>query len=196
MLRNPPPPNAFTSALDAIGNLCDEALSRLDSGATTILISAHSEIKGTEVRHKNAVFFRNYFPLRNQLITALADHYRRLFKLALAHPRQTENDPDRWVTIQIQPALNVGFEWIREWYILACEGENQSVRLLATQEVVQAGTISIPIPTTASQLPAVVSWRAPAWLFGVSLTFFGIGQMKQQHIPQTSNIKRTRKQRA
>jgi hypothetical protein len=34
-----------------------------------------------------------------------------------------------------------------------------------------------------SDLPAQTAWRAPGWLFGVSLVFFGIGVMKPEHVP-------------
>jgi hypothetical protein len=180
----------FTLALEAIRNLCRDAFVKLDSDAGIIGLAAHSEIKRTEVGQKQAVFLRHFLPLRAQMVVLFVDTYRRYFKLALSHPSQTGGDPHRWAWTQLQPALHAAFEWIREWYVLACEGENQSMRQLGSKEIVQSGTVSFSIPISVPPLPPVTSWRAPAWLFGISLEFFGVGALKLQHVPKTDSEER------
>lgn len=179
--------NTFTAALEAIADLCQDKFVKLDSAAGMAGLVAHSEIKRAEKGQKKAVFLQHFLPLRAQMVQLLAQSYRQYFKLALSHPSQTGGDSDHWAWTQLQPFLRAAIEWIREWYVLACEGENQSLRQLGSMPIVQSGTISFSIPTAVPPLPPVTSWRAPAWLFGISLTFFGVGALKRHHIPNTSS---------
>jgi hypothetical protein len=182
--------HAFSLALEAIHGLTAEAYYKLDCAAGTLGLKAHSEIKHAPVTQKSAAFYSSFLPLREQMVTFLADSYRKFLRLGLAHSNRIESVPDQWAWTQLQPALCTALRWICEWYILACEGENQSIRTFAVIPVVQAGTISLPIPSTVPQLPLASSWRAPAWLFGISLTFYGIGGLKQNHVPRTDSEKR------
>ncbi len=68
--------------------------------------------------------------------------------------------------------------------MLACDGENQWVRPIGTIEFVPGHTISLPVPTTAPPFPPPKSWRAPAWLFGISLELVGVGWLKEKHVPE------------
>jgi DNA-binding CsgD family transcriptional regulator len=117
----------------------------------------------------------------------LADAYRRFFKLAVANPPESELDPHEWTLAQLQPAVNLTSEWIRDWYILACDGENQWVQRAGSVPFVPGQNVSITISATAppSDLPG--PWRVPAWLFQISVAYFGIGLMKNKHVPQTDS---------
>lgn len=146
-------------------------------------IAAHSEIKRRPVFEKSAAFYRAFLPLRAQMVALLADTYRRYFKLGLAHPSQSEGDPRRWAWIQLQPAVFAVLRWMQDWYILACDGENQSTCQIAVVEVKPGQTTIAPIPIPEAHFPARAPWRAPSWLFGVSLVFFGIDILKPHHVP-------------
>ena len=112
------------------------------------------------------------------------------FKLALAHPRQTGGDPHAWTSVQLQPAIRAAWEWIRDWYILACDGENQYVQHIGTVPFVPGQTVSIPIPLAGPPSPPPESWRAPAWLFAVSIALVGVGRLKTEHVPATDSEQR------
>jgi len=73
-------------------------------------------------------------------------------------------------------------DWIREWYILACEGENESVQNLGQIPFAPGQTVSMPISLTVPPLPPE-SWRAPAWLFEVAPTLGFIRPLKSEHAP-------------
>jgi len=190
-----PPTNAtalpaFRSAVQAISDLCEDGFTKLDRLSGSVALTAHTDIEHSPLEQKSGRFFRHFLPLREQMVVLLAESYRRYFKLALAHASQTKGDPDRWAWTQLQPVLHAALEWIREWYILACEGENQSVRHLGSMEFVPGGTASLPIPATVPQLPLPTSWRAPAWLFQISLALVGVGPLKQHHVPRTDSAER------
>lgn len=174
---------ALTSALEAVANLCEDAFSKLDSTSGREALMAHFEIERRHVNEKSAGFYRSYLPLRAHMVALLADTYRRFFKLGLAHPSQTEGDPGNWAWIQLQPAVHAALGWMRDWYVLACDGENRRLRRIASFAYVPGGTVSTPIPTSLAPLPPPTSWRAPAWLYGVSIALFGIGFLKEQHVP-------------
>jgi hypothetical protein len=175
--------DTLTPALKAIGELFEDGFGKLNSWGKTEALMAHSEIERMPVAQKTNPFFRHFFPLRKQMVALLADSYRRCFKLALAHVSQTGGDPDKWAQGQLWPAVCVVLDWIRDWYILACDGENQSMRRLGSMPFVPGQTVSLSIPTTLPPFPPPTSWRAPAWLFGVSIALFGIGFLKEQHVP-------------
>lgn len=181
---------ALTSALEAVANLCGDAFDNLDHSSGLEAFRAHSEIKQRNIQEKSAGFYRSFLPLRTQMIALLADSYRRYFKLALAHPSQTGGDPENWAWIQLQPAIHAALEWMRDWYILACDGENRRMLHIASIDFVPGQTVTTPIPAPDSAFLPPTGWRAPAWLFGVSLAFFGIGMMKPQHVPRTDSGER------
>jgi hypothetical protein len=185
--RSDSPNGSLTPALEAIGKLRDEGFARLQSSSTFEGLIAHDEIEQTSVGGKAVHFYRHFLPLRDGLVTLLADTYRRYFKLALAHPHQAGSDPDKWVWGQLQLAVRVALEWIRDWYILACDGTNQFVRPLGTVERKEEPTALLSIPATVSPFPPPKSWRAPAWLFQVSRTLVGIDRLKTKHIPATDS---------
>ena len=179
--------DTFSSAIEAVHYLFADGFNELDHGSATNGLITHSEIKNAPIGQKSAVFYRSFLPLRGQMVNLLTNTFRSFLKLAFANLRQTENDPINWASTQLQPALHAAFQWISEWYTLACDGENQSIRILVSKPVTQSGTISVPLPTSIPELPA---WLAPSWLFGVSLAFYGIGGLKQNHIPPRDSEER------
>jgi hypothetical protein len=125
------------------------------------------------------------------LVSLLASTYRRCINLALAHPRETGNYPDQWAWNAIQPTIITSIEWIRDWYILACDGENKYVRYMGSTDFVPGGqTVSLSIPTTVPPFPPSKSWRAPAWLFQVSLAYVGVGPLKTKNLPANNSEER------
>lgn len=172
------------SALEAIGNLLVKELRQTVNAGWSDGLSAHFDIELAPLNDKSARFYRYFVPLRQNLVSVLAENYRRCFKLALAHPHQIERDPHEWALIQLQPAILEFAEWIRDWYRLTCDGAQP----IASTEFVPGQTVSIPIPSIAHQPnPPSDSWRAPTWLFQVSLAGFGIGALKTKHIPATNS---------
>ena len=180
---------ALASAQVAVARLCEDALGRLDSSSGTHAIATHSEIEHRQLNEKSAAFYRSLVPLRTEMIGLLADTYRRYFKLALAHRNETGNKPELWAWVQLQSAVRAALEWLRDWYILACDGQSRRVRHLASIDFAPGQTVTAPIPMFDSDPPADKAWRAPGWLFGVSLVFFGIGLMKTEHVPDEKSEK-------
>lgn len=178
----------LTLALEANRNLWEQALGDFDSSALTIGIMAHDEIERTPFTNKCTVFYRHYLPLLKKLVDLLADTYRSYFKLGLAHPREAGPDPDEWVSTQLQPAVVTALEWIKDWHILACEGENQRIRRVASVPVVPGQTVSASIPTTVPPLPPK-SWRAPAWLFH-NYPLVGFALLRTVHVPPRESEER------
>jgi hypothetical protein len=181
-------PDTFTRALNAVGELLEAGFAKISLADGPEGLCAHSEIEQMPIAQKTGPFYRHFFPLRKELVVLLADSYRRYFRLALAHPHKAANDPDRWAQAQLGPAVRVVLEWIRDWYILACDGENRWVRRVGSMPFVpgQTGSISIPLPVPPIQ---TTSWRAPAWLFAVS-PLLGIEPLKPQHVPDTDSKER------
>ncbi len=151
---------------------------------------AHSEIELALVHQKTAIFYRNFLPLRKNVVLLLVDSYRRYFKLALAHPRQAGRDPNDWVWVQLQPAVGVAVECIRDWYIMACDGSNQYMQSIGTMPFVPGQTSSFSIPLTAQPFAPPKSWRAPAWLFQVSIAHVGVGPLKTRNVPANDSEER------
>src|SRR5437868_12688810 len=119
---------SLTAALEAIGNLLANGFAAIDHSAGIEGLMAHSEIEQMHISQKLAAFFRHFVPLRKKMVELLGDTYRRYLRVALAHANDTQPNPEEWAWIQLRPAVLVALEWTREWYILACEGENQSIR--------------------------------------------------------------------
>jgi hypothetical protein len=172
-------------ALEAINNLTVRALNELFDSGQMVALTAHSEIERTPVpRNKTGPFYRHFLPLQNGIVALLANTYRRYFKMALAHPREVGlgRDPEAWAWNQLQPAIRTVLELICDWYILACDGENQYVRHTGSAPVVPGQGVSIPIPRTARPLLEPKSWRAPTWLFEIGPTV-GVGPLKDSNVP-------------
>lgn len=181
--------HTLTPALKAIGELFEDGFAQLDSWGKTEALMAHGEIERMPVGNKTSPFFRHFLPLRRDMVVLLADSYRRYFKLALAHVSQAGGDSDKWAQAQLWPAVCVVLVWIRDWYILACDGENQSMRRLASTKFVPGATVSLPIPLSLPPIPPPTSWRAPAWLFAIS-PVLGVGPLKEQHVPARDSEER------
>ena len=183
------PHKNFTPALEAIGNLLLQELNEIFSSGGMAALSAHAEIEHAPINQKSGDFYRYLLPLRTNLVSLLGCNYRRYFRLALAHPRQAGHDADKWARGQLQPAVGAALEWIRDWYMLACDGENQYVRHMGTIEFAPGQTSSLPIPLTVPPLPPPKSWRAPAWLFAIS-PHVGVGPLKTKNVPAKDSEER------
>jgi len=171
-------------AVEAINNLTAQELGECFESGQHVALMAHHEIELAPVNQKWGIFFRNLVPWRRNLVSGLTNSYRRYFKLALAHPREVGDYPDQWALQAIQPAIRITLEQLHDWYILACDGENQYVRKVSGSiPFVPGETLSIPIPLSAPPIPSVNSWRAPAWLFQISPTLGFIGTLKSTHVP-------------
>ena len=173
----------LTLALQAIGNLWQEGFAKLNDSGDMAALIAHDEIELAPINQKSGAFYRHFLPLRKNLVSLLVDGYRRCFKLALAHPREAGRDPHQWAWGQLQRAVSATLEWIRDWYILACDGENQYHRRIGSVPFVPGQTVSLSIPTAVPPFPPPESWRAPAWLFQVSLALVGVGPLKTENVP-------------
>jgi hypothetical protein len=180
--RRDAPRDNFTPALEAIRGLLLPELNQILSAGWMDAQSAHTEIEHALINHRTGHFYRHFLPLQKNLVSLLAGCYRRLFKLGLAHPRQVGCDPHEWACVQLQPFVGLSLEWIHDWYILACDGENQYVRHIGRIEFVPGTTASLPLPTTLSPFPPAKSWRAPAWLFEVGPPV-GIMLLNTENVP-------------
>ena len=188
--RRGTPHSNLTPALEAIGNLLLQDLNEIfSSGGMTGLV-AHAEIEVAPINQKRSAFYRHFVPLRTNLVSLLAGSYRRYVKLALAHPREAGGDPHQWAWGQLQPVVGAALEWIRDWYILACDGENQYLQHVGSTEFLPGQTVSLSIPTTAPPFPPSETWRSPAWLFAISLAVVGVGPLKDKHVPATDSEER------
>src|SRR6266566_1029166 len=183
-------PSNLAPAQEAIGNLLLQELNEGFYGWWTDAQSAHTEIEFALINQKSGAFYRHFLPWRKNLVSLLTGSYRRYFKLALVHPHQVGRDSHKWAWDQLQPAVSATLEWIRDWYILACDGENQFVRRIGSTEFVPGQTVSLSIPTTVPPFPPPKSWRAPSWLFAISLALVGIGPLKEKNVPATDSEQR------
>jgi hypothetical protein len=170
-------------ALEAVRNLTIEELNGVFISGQMAAMSAHTEILHTPINQRTGPFYRHLLPLREHLVSLLAGSYRRYFKLALAHPHQAGRFPDEWAWGQLEPVVSATLEWIRDWYILACDGENQYFQNIGSIPFVPGQKVSIPIPLTAPPFPPPEFWRAPSWLFEVAPTLGFIRPLKTEHVP-------------
>jgi len=184
------PHSNFTPALEAIGNLLLQELNGVFSSGELAAMRAHDEIELRLINQKRGHFYWHFLPLRKDLVSRLANSYRRYFKLALTHPRQAGRDPHQWAWGHLQPAVRAALEWIRDWYVLACDGENQYVRHTGRIEFVPGQTSSsLSIPLTVPPFPPPKSWHAPAWLFAIA-PLLGIGPLKTKNVPANDSDER------
>src|ERR1700687_3222519 len=130
----------LTPAQEAIDNLLLQELKDIFSGGERSAMSAHDEIELRPVIQRTGPFYLHFLPWRRDLVSLLAGSYRRYFKLALAHPHQTGSDSHKWASDQLEPAVSEVLEWIRDWYMLACDGANQYVQPVGRVEVVPGRT--------------------------------------------------------
>jgi len=179
--------NTLIAAVIAVCDLLEAGLVEFEDSASRIGLQAHSEIESSPIARKATVFYRHLVPLREHLVGLLADGYRQFFRLAVAHPSKTSTDPHEWAAIQLQPAIDHAVQWLFEWYALACDGENQSVRHLESVEFVPGGQASVQIPLTLPSPPPPTAWRAPSWLVLVSGVLVGIWFLKEHHVPNENS---------
>lgn len=180
--KNSPPDSSITAAVKAINNLASQELDALFHSGQIDAMLADDEIRLVPIRQKCGVFYRHLVPIRNNLILLLANSYRQYFRVALAHPREVGASPKQWAWNHLRSAIGLTMEWIRDWYVLACDGENQSVRHAGQIPYAPGQTVSIPISLTVPPLPPE-SWRAPSWLFEVAPTLGFIRPLKAKHAP-------------
>jgi RNA polymerase sigma factor (sigma-70 family) len=180
--KNDKPDNKFTSALEAINNLLLPELDQILSGAWSAALAANSEIKIRPINLRTGPFHRHLAPLLKELVSALAGAYRRYFKLALAHPGQVGDDPNGWALAHLQPFVIATIDWIRDWYMLACDGLNRYVQPVGSVPFQPGQTASISILVDPQEIASPKSWRAPSWLFAVGAVV-GIGPLKTQNVP-------------
>ena len=186
-IRRGSPRNSFTQALEAVDNMMGQELRGFFSGTVMTGLGVHAEIEHVSVVQKSVAFYLPYHRLRKNLVLLLACDYRRYFKLALARPDQVRRDPHEWVLDQLQPAIRHALEWIRDWYTLACDGENQQVRRSETIACVPGQPVSSSIPLTVSPIPSPKPWRAPAWVFQIFPALTGVGLIRPDHVPSNDS---------
>jgi DNA-directed RNA polymerase specialized sigma24 family protein len=179
---NRTPNDDLASALEAVINLWMGDFARLKYSSGMAGTIAHSEIERLPFTERTGPFYRNLIPLRTAVVRLLTDSYRQYFKIALAHHVETGSNLDEWAWDQLQPALHTSLEWLVDSYMLVCDGSNQWVRPLATIPFRPGEEVSFSIPTVVPPCPPLKSWRAPAWLFGVSPEV-GINLLKSKHVP-------------
>ncbi len=150
-------------------------------------MSVHSKVEGVHPAQKSAIFYQHFLPLREDLLLLLGRNYRRYFKVGLAQQSVAGSEPHAWAWVQLQPAIYAAADWICDWYILACSGENRLTRMVGSKDIVPGETASFSLPLTAPPVQSAKSWRAPAWLFSILPDLTGIGQMKQNNIPVTDS---------
>jgi hypothetical protein len=182
----------FASALEAISNLLLPELNQIVSGGWSAALAANSEINIRPITLRSGVFHTHLAPLLKELVSALAGAYRRYFKLALAHPGQVGDDPNDWALAHLRPFVIATIDWLRDWYMLACDGSNRYMQLVGSVpfEKVQPGQkakkVTISIPVKSQEIASPKSWRAPAWLFEVG-AMVGIGLLKTENVPATDS---------
>lgn len=183
-------PTRIDAAIQAIGNLVRETLHDILVQGQEAALVAHSEIEVRPADQRSTAFYRHFLPVRGAIVTTFADNYRRYIRLAFAHRHEIGIDPAQWAWIQLHPVLTVMFEWIGDWFILACDGENQHVRKGGSAPFVPGQIVSFKVSLTPQPLISPESWRAPAWLFQISVSHFGIGFVKESHVPARDSEER------
>ena len=177
--------NDLMVAVEAINNLTAQELGECFDSGQHVAQMAHDEIDLAPIERRPGIFYRQLVLWRRNLVSALSNSYRWYFKLALAHRHETGSYPDQWAWQAIQPAIRFTLEQLHDWYILACDGENQYVQKVSSGSIsfVPGGTVSIPISLSPQPIPSTKSWRAPSWLFQVAPTLGFIRPLKSKHVP-------------
>lgn len=182
MPRKSETPSRLSSAIEATAKLWLQRCCDLMQEGNFEAHIAHSEINSLSIAQRSGRFYGRFVPLLDKLVVLFTDTYRRYFKLALAHPTECGTDAHEWAWTHLQNGVASVFEWIQDWYVLACDGENRHVRRVASIPFVPGETASVSTPITNSTFFDAASWQAPAWLFLVS-PLMGFGPLKTKNVP-------------
>jgi len=159
------PNRAFIAAKEAALRLAQQKLNQSCFAARMVALGVAGANERVEPKSKSVNFYRHFLQWQVELTALLADAYRVLFKLALAHSAALKIEPEGWTRSELQPLINAALEAIDDWCIVACD----------------------EFPTAMSEFVSANSWRAPAWLFQVSAVYRGIGKMKKAHMPPSDS---------
>lgn len=179
-------PSRLTLAIDATMKLWREGFETLIQESQSRAQFVHTEIESLSINQRAPRFYGTFVPLLETLVAIFVDAYRHFFRMALAHPRECGPDAHAWACGQLQGGLGPVGEWIRDWYALACDGENQYVQRVASIPFVPGETVSASILISSPPSFDAKSWRAPAWLFAVS-PVMGFGPLKTKNVPDTDS---------
>jgi len=182
----------LTSAIAATAKLWRQQFDEFRNESHAEALFAYTQIVSLPVAQRQARFYGRFILLLHNAVTIFKDTYRRHFKLAIANPRECGPDPHEWAWTLVQVGMPYVYEWIQEWYVLACDGENRYVRQIASIPVVPGDTASISIPPVPPPLQESNLWRAPSWLFAVS-PLVGIGLLKKKNVPDANSDQRLKK---
>jgi hypothetical protein len=176
----------LTLAVEATQKMFWQRFLELQQQSTVQALAVHSEIEVLAIGSKNARFYGRFLPLLMNSAQIFAEAYRRYFKLALANPQECKPSPDEWACIQLRESMGVAFDWLSNWWVLACDGENQHVRLAASVPFVPGENVSVSSPTilTSDSQPRTW-WCAPCWTFVVYPP--GINALRKEHMPDTTS---------
>src|SRR5271156_8277 len=176
----------LTLAVDATHKMYWQRFLEFQQQSTVQALAVHTEIEVLAIGSRNARFYGHFLPLLMNSAQIVAEAFRRYFKLALANPQDCSPGPNEWACNQLQESIGVVFDWLSNWWVLACDGENQHVRLAASVPILPGEKVSMSIPTT---LPADSQprtwWRAPCWTLVVYPP--GITLLRQEHVPDTTS---------
>ncbi|HTU34437.1 MAG TPA: hypothetical protein VMF66_11605 [Candidatus Acidoferrum sp.] len=182
------PSTRLSLAFEATHNLWRQGFIEFRQQADVSAHVTHSEIERLQVGQMQGRFYGCFFPLMGNLTALYVVAYRRYFKLAYANPQECSPDPNEWACNQIPVCIGPAFEWIEDWFTLACDGENRYVRRIASVPFVPGDTVSVPIPVPVSPSQSH-SWCAPCWTFLIS-PVTGISFLKEKNVPDTSSDQR------
>ena len=176
----------LTLAVEATQRIFRQRFLEFQQQNTVQALAVHSEIEVLAIGSRNARFYSHFMPLLMNSAQIVAEAYRRYFKLALANSQECSPGPDEWACNQLQESIGVTFDWLSNWWVLACDGENQHVRLSVSVPIVPGQKVSVSIPTNLPPDPQPDTlWCAPCWTFVVYPP--GITLLRQEHVPDTTS---------
>jgi hypothetical protein len=178
--------NRLTLAVEATQRIFRQRFVEFQQQSTVQALAVHSEIEVLAIGSRNARFFSRFTPLLVNSAEIVAEAYRRYFKLALANPEECSPDPDEWAWNKLQESVAIAVDWLNNWWVLACDGENQHIRLAASVPIVPGEAVSVSIPTAhpADSQPDTY-WCAPCWTFVIYPP--GIRFLRPPHVPDTTS---------
>lgn len=179
----------LSAAVEAMGILWGQRFGEFTQESEGEAHITNAEIERLPISQRNGRFYGRFFPLLEKLAVLFVETYRRYFKLALANPDECGSDSHEWAWNHLRARNGLAIEWIEDWFVLACDGENRYVRRIASIPFVpgKAGTVSIPMEMpTSLQLR---SWYAPCWTFLVS-PLMGIVHLRTENMPETDSDER------
>jgi hypothetical protein len=178
--------NRLTLAVEATQRIFRQRFLEFQQQSTVQALAVHSEIEVLAIGSRNARFFSRFAPLLVNSAEIVTEAYRRYFKLALANPQECGPDPDEWAWNKLQESVAIAFDWLNNWWVLACDGENQHIRLAATVPIVPGEAVSVSIPTAlpANSRPDTY-WCAPCWTFVIYPP--GIRFLRPENVPDTTS---------